>query len=103
MTCNVYLTLRYSVVHCVIQIHYVHVHHRDVVKEDRAQNSKSMDVSHLKLYRSEGKLPDRLTKSFVDEIGVGPRSQSCSSKAFTFSTEKIRDVSIHGVRTNSDY
>lgn len=71
---------------------------RDVVKEERTLNSKSMDPKYLKPYSSEGKLPDQLSRSLVDEVGVGPRSYSCSSKAFTFSTGKIRDVSLHGVR-----
>lgn len=68
------------------------------MKEDRIQNSKSMDSRHLKAYKSEGKLPDQLSMSLADDVGVGPRSYSCSSKAFTFSTGKIRDISLHGVR-----
>lgn len=71
---------------------------RDVVKEDRIQNSKSMDPEYLKSCSSESKLPDELSKSLADEVGIGPRSYSCNSKAFTFSAEKIRDVSLHGVR-----
>ena len=71
---------------------------RDVVKEDRIQNSKSMDRKYLKSCSSEGKLPDELSKSLIDEVGIGLRSYSCSNKAFTFSAEKIRDVSLHGVR-----
>ena len=69
------------------------------MKEDRIQNSKSMDSRHLKTYKSDGKLPDELSRSLADEVGVGPRSYSCSNKAFTFSTGKIRDVSLHGVRS----
>lgn len=70
------------------------------MKEDRIQNSKSMDSRHLKAYTSDGKLP---YQSLADEAGVGPRSYSCSSKAFTFSTGKIRDVSLRGVRSWIDY
>ena len=70
------------------------------MKEDRIQNSKSMDSRHLKAYKSDGRLSDQ---SLADEAGVGPRSYSCSSKAFTFSTGKIRDVSLHGVRSWIDY
>lgn len=70
------------------------------MKEDRIQNSKSMDPKYLKSCSSEGKLPDKLSKSLVDEVEIGPRSYSCNSKAFTFSTGKIRDVSLRGVRVS---
>ena len=73
----------------------LYVEYRDAVKEDSIQNSKSMDSRHLKPYRSDGKLQDQ---PLANEAGVGPRSYSCSSKAFTFSTGKIRNVSLHGVR-----
>ena len=77
--------------------------YRDVVNEDRVRHSKTMDSKHLKTYSSEGKLTksvtvtEQLSKSSGGDVGVGPRSYSCSSKAFTFSTGKIRDVSLHGV------
>lgn len=57
-----------------------------------------MDARYLKAYKSEGKLVDPLSRSISDDGGVGPRSYSCSNKAFTFSSGKMRDVSLHGVR-----
>lgn len=68
------------------------------MKEERIQNSMSMGAKHMKAYSSESKLPDQLSRSLAVELEVVQRSYSCSSKAFTFSTGKIRDVSLHGVR-----
>ena len=93
----IFSTLRYVVVSSLLHA-YGNCNYRDVVKEDRRQNSMSMDVKHLKAYCSESKLPNQLSRSLAVEFGVVPRSHSCSSKAFTFSTGKIRDVSLHGVR-----
>ena len=71
---------------------------RDVVKVERYQHTKSMEGRYLKAYGSESTLPEQMTRSLADDIGIGHRSYSCSgNKAFTLSCARVRDVALHGV------